>query len=448
MEENNIDILVEITEKYIDSPEVFHQALAYHHISATLGQFFSIWDVPCGRPNVWFVLSCIPGRGRRSTIMNYNSILTNSTLVPYYKKIRECDGKEARNIIFKSMIEDGTPQGVCDSIMEGIIAGANSFMLCSGEFGDILSKITTDKKNNTSGFDTLLSRLYYGEPYKQSLSQRTKGPKESRYIPDGLFFTMLASMQEPNQYLNSKMSRQGLLRRMRIIYVKKFKDWKSPFKNKYSTYKKDLSDFTARYIYPKMLEYHDMRDKLRKQLNDNRIFLNVMLDSYSRNKIEGMSEKYDKLVAEDPSDYNIYQQTRWEHIVKYATLNAIAESNWIVKESVTAGFIDVKQKHLDRALEFDKVIDEHTMEMMENIIITERMKEDENLLQKIERYVRKAGPDGIRRSDLLNKLPGTRAKELCEYIDTLLEQEKITQDHSEAVKVGRPGIIYKHTVHQ
>jgi len=442
MSDNLLNDIIDITTKYCDAPKVFHIALAYHVISVTLGQFFEMPDLKCGRPNVWFVLSCIPGRGRRSTIMNYNYKFLYSSFEEFYIQIKKFEKKNAGINVIKSIIEDGTSQGVCDSIIEGLDSGLKVFMLCSSEFGDILKRITSDK-HYTSGMDTLLSRLYYGEYYKESLSQRRKG-NASRFIPEGLYFSMFASMQEPQHYLTRKMSTQGLLRRMRIIYVKasdfSMDDWKPPIQDKFNNYKKEMNLLIKKKLVPRMIKYYTMLEKKRKTIDiygSNNPFLRVDIDSSTRIKISNMARKIDEDVINDPSDYNVYQQTRWEHVTKYAILNAISEDNWIAED-----YIYCEQRHFDESLNFDDIIDKHTMEMMDNIGLTERHIIDETMLERIDRKIRKAGPEGIKRSDLLNSLPGVKADELTGLIDTLRTQEKIEELQTDARRRGRIGTIY------
>jgi len=325
--------------------------------------------------------------------------------------------------------------------MEGLDLGVSNFELSSGEFGDILKKIT-DGHHYSSGMDTLLSKLYYGEYYKESLSQRNQG-KPSRFIPEGLYFTLFASMQEPQMYLNKKMSRQGLLRRMRIIYIKpndfSMNDWKSPFQSEYSMYKEDLLEFAKTRIVPKMIEYNQLYKKIRME-RQYEPFLRVDIDTSSRQHIETMARKFDEDLINDASDYNIYQQTRWEHITKYTILNAIAENSIIGNKLLLA-----KETHFKDAQKFDKEIDKHTMEMMEELGVTLRHEENETLIEKIIRKINGTGPDGIPRSKLLNSLPGVHAKELDEFITTLKQQNKICIVNGNQEGPGRPKVIYVST---
>ena len=101
---NLIDQLVEITEKYVDSPQVFHQAMAYHILSTTLGRFYRLVDVKISRPNTWFIISCIPGRGRRSTIINLSNAAVMEALKQFYIGTEKLDDGNAYERAWRSTI--------------------------------------------------------------------------------------------------------------------------------------------------------------------------------------------------------------------------------------------------------------------------------------------------------------------------------------------------------
>ncbi len=62
-----LDDYLNIISEFTDAPDIFLQSCAFHMISTTLGQFFEIYDSHIRRPNLWFILSSIPGRTRSST---------------------------------------------------------------------------------------------------------------------------------------------------------------------------------------------------------------------------------------------------------------------------------------------------------------------------------------------------------------------------------------------
>lgn len=78
MTENLIDKYHAIVSKYCDSPKEFITGSAYHIISALPGRFFSSRCIPGQpktgmKPNVWFIMSSIPGRTRRSALSKYDT---------------------------------------------------------------------------------------------------------------------------------------------------------------------------------------------------------------------------------------------------------------------------------------------------------------------------------------------------------------------------------------
>jgi hypothetical protein len=67
--EDLIDRFKNILIKYSDTPEEFAEAGGYSVISATAGRFFKSKYEFKGRPNTWIIISSIPGRMRRSTVL-------------------------------------------------------------------------------------------------------------------------------------------------------------------------------------------------------------------------------------------------------------------------------------------------------------------------------------------------------------------------------------------
>lgn len=412
MNDDLIQSIMKITEEYIDSPSVFHEALAYHLISSTLGRFCEMPDVKVTRPNVWFVISCIPGRGRRSSLINLSSTSYLEAWKLFYEKSKNIDTKEAQENSWRSIIEAGTTQGICDSIVEGCECRINGFNFCSGEFGGILKDITSSK-HYSSGVDTLLSRLYYGEYYKEDLSRRAN--KKSRFIPEGLYVTMFTAMQEPRHYLSHNASRQGLLRRMRIIYVKPsdflMERWKSPFHDNYKFCKKELKMLVGNLIVPKMIE---MNTKQNSELTP------MTIDDGVKVKINEIAWKTDKILIEEASDFNIYQQTRWEHLTKYTVLTALSNGRT---------HANINDYH--KALKFDALIDKHAKEMMDELETTFEVEKENKYCNRIERKIQKAGPNGISHSLLMNAFPNISLEDKKTYVSVLQEQDKIKAGYSE-----------------
>ena len=152
---NLIDRYVGITEKYTDAPEMFLRAGGYFLISTLLGSFFNLPDVKVGRLNVWFILSSIPGRMRRSSVMNYVTFVLKNTLKQFYIN-QGLTGDEAEQLYALSQIEDSSPEGLCDAIIEGVEHNLMSFCIMSSEFGIVLQRIQSGGKHYSSGVDILL----------------------------------------------------------------------------------------------------------------------------------------------------------------------------------------------------------------------------------------------------------------------------------------------------
>lgn len=450
---NLIKYIKDVTLENIDAPKIFHEMLAYHGISATLGMFFRPRTILLTRPNVFFVMSCIPGRGRRSTMMNMSGVLVNSALTQYYEKTLNCSISDAQDKVWKSRIERGTPQGICDKIIEGLTVKTNSFILCNGEFGETLRRMSIEK-DPTAGTGSLLCNLYYGESYTEDLSQR--GGKPSRLIPEGLYVTMFSSMQEPKYYLTKKSSRIGLLRRLGIGYVKEFSmdGWKPPIRSAIIDYKDRLKDISKNFIAPRMMKYHRLLETLHSDLRYSDWFLEVQFGENTRKKLEEIARKVDEELSTESgqSDYSIYQQTRWEYVAKISILNAIAKDQWVGEEKKGAelgGFIFVKDENMNEAIKFNEAMDKHTKDMMDEIGREEREHVQESLIQRIENLIRKAGPNGLQRAKLATSLPGLTAEQIREQINTLLKQEKIriVDILPESGMKGKETRYYIHTIY-
>ena len=293
---NLIQKYLNIIQKYSDAPVIFLEAGGYQIISTLLGRFFLLKDVKIPRPNTWFIICSIPGRMRRSSALDYANRIIFSGLTEYY--FRHDGDIEFADRLRKfrlSDIEEGSPEGIVDRIQEGIAEGINCYHMTSTEFGGVLQRISG--KGYEKGVDSLLSKLYYGESFNQSLSRRSGA--RSRYIPKGMYVTMYSAMQEPSLYLSESMSRQGLLRRIKLIWEKSedidMNNWKPPFEKNYNNIWEELKEFALNDILPFMLEYCT-KDKLRE----------IKFTPEVKERINEDSYKIDKALKNDPSDFNIY----------------------------------------------------------------------------------------------------------------------------------------------
>ena len=419
---NLVNEYVKIISEYTDTPSVYKIASGYHIISHLFGRYFEMKNVKCGKPNVWFLPASIPGRMRRSTIQKYDEITISKTLIEFYKK-SGLNKKDAYKKWAMSIIEDGSPQGLCDAIIGGIKEQKLwHYDICSGEFGDVLRKISS-KGGYSAGVDTLLSRLYYGERYIERLSQRNskKGVSSTRFIPPNVYVTMFSCIQEPKFYLNETMSRQGLLRRIKLIYVKNtdltMDNWSSPFKNDYDNYKNDLEQFAINELLPKMIKF----DKFFT-MNQFKP-LTVDLETSVRTTIEKIARRADKALILDDCDFNIHNQTTWEHLVKTTILEALANGDVHETKDFMACIGD--ENAYKRAKEFIDTVDKHTEGIMDELTTVEIKSKREKDLEKVLRNINRAGVDGISRKDLLNSLWGMTSDKLTPLLQTLDQAGRI-----------------------
>jgi len=447
-----IEQYVNLVSKYTDAPEIFVQASGYHIISNTLGPYFRIMSSKCDRPNLWFMLSSIPGRTRRSTIIGYDSTVLQNAWTKFFIETSEenISQKVAYQRYMTSVIETGSKQGICDKIVSGIDQGLNVFDVHSHEYGDVLRQMCQHTKTQTytSGVDTLLSRLYYGESFVEDLSRRR--PKEEggtidRIIPAGLYITMFAGMQEPKMYLTKDMNRQGLLRRILILHEKTedmtMGRWKPPLTPMYTEHSNDLKEFASDLV-KEMIRYKNALDSLKASFKpkwaDDIVLLYADLCDVVRNEINSRAKQQDENLIKDPSDFNIYQQTLWENTTKLTILEALASNAVVGKERTT--MVIASESHYQKAKEFMDRAQKNTEQMMEDLGVVESDIHVDMDSDRVLRYIKKAGQEGITTSYLLTRT-GYKAYQLQECIRTLLKRECIKVEDSRN-KTGRPGWIY------
>lgn len=404
----------------LDSPKVFIEASAYHIISSCLGRFFHCSVMPGGklgaRPNVWILLSSIPGRTRRSTLTEYCHYVYKNALKQFFVTRFKMDVEKASQRVFNTIIEEGTPEGIMDHISTTEL---DHYCIISTEFGSVLQRMGT--KDYELGVSTLYSKLYYGEQHSMMLSQRGKDAK-NRYLKSGLYVNMFCGMQEANEYITRTMSRQGLLRRLILIacYPEDIKRWHPPidtFREKMYGYLWEVADEVTK----KMNHIVDMMGKYAISSFD------IGFSPKAESVINKYAEKHDKrLTSKDGmTDANIYMQSFWEHLAKLSMLEAIVNDSYNKEEYPARCW--VKAEHVEKALDFLNRATYHNRE-----IISSLGREEEKLitsttpLERILAIIESAGPKGIKRSELYRKANLTKNK-LQLYIDTLITREQVKQ---------------------
>jgi len=429
-----IDEFVDIVTPYCDAPSGFIEAGGYYLISTLLGRYFRCTQMPQrGRPNIWFILSSIPGRMRRSTIQHYTDHVYQRVMMGYYEKLNIAPNfieeeentfteeekigvalKYRESLIYDSMLEEGTPEGIMDKIED---ADQDMFTIVSTEMGSVFQRMR--RRDYQTGVSTLLSKLYYGEGGSIALSRRG-GKKGGRTVPKGLYVTMFAGMQEPKWYLDNSMVRQGLLRRIIIIFVepKDLNRWLPPMKGERDEIYGKLDDYADKLI-DIMLNYHGIVAGYVPQMLD--LFFNPKV----MEKINARAKELDEALKEKTTNANIYRQSMWEHHAKLSMLRRIAENR--LEELSGLKQVTVDEDNLSVAAEFIDPIFEKT----EDIILSigdepQPIRTFEEPLERVWLIIAGGGKEGITRTDLYRE-SNMRADELDSLISTLIRSGRIVQ---------------------
>jgi hypothetical protein len=400
-----IDNFIEKIEAQTDAPKLFLRSAAYYLVSSTLGEYFNNELVPRGvkRPNIWIILSSLPGRMRRSTVQN---IVTNI--------YSEVIGELAPSTIW----EDGSPEGIIDAVEEGI----DFYTLQSTELGGVLAKC---KKNDSyaHGLFTLWSKLYYGESAVQHFSKKSNS-KSLRVLPSGLYVTMMAGLQEPKLYFDETMLRQGLLRRLIIAYIPKAEKWMEP-------------------INPNRLGFNlDEHIRILKEKREALIqkpSIPVTLDPDATKIINNYSRVNDEALDAFPDVVALYRQTYWEHLLKIATLHAIDETP--NREPIIITSKEV-QKAMNYIIEYSVNIEPEILKLGTE---GERAKSRETDFQKILRMIEQSKDDYgfITISDIIKKTNWT-ADETMKVLNSMIEGEMID---SHWIQYGKTKVHVAYVIH-
>ena len=359
---------VELVKTYTDSPDLFIRASAYYVLSATLGQYYINRAVPYGvqRPNLWMILSSLPGRMRRSTVQGL-AYLT-------YKRV-------IGSTAFDTILEDGSPEGLVDAISEDIQA----YTMHSTELGGVLARCKYAQYEQS--LFSVWSKLFYGEGGVQHFSKRSDKPSV-RILPEGLYVTMLAGLQEPDLYFTETMLRQGLMRRLIIAYVPKSLKWMDPIDETRAKFTPDAL----------VLILKDKREKLSK----NRWSVNVTLDSEAKKIINEYAKENDAQLDLLADPVALYRQTYWEQVLKMSVIHAIDTEPDKTTEFVPQ--LEVRKEHVEKAMSFVKEYATNIEpEIMKFGVEGERIKSKETDFQRILRLI-KSDPRGcISVSDVIRR---------------------------------------------
>ena len=442
--EDFITRFVNICSKYCDSPEVFIEAGGYHIVASLLGRYFkSKWLPKPGRPNLWFICSSIPGRMRRSSVYGfvefvYKKVLEKMTKERFLEENKQLpDDKKIKinkeliqSVIEDGIIEEGSPEGVMDHIDQTEL---ECYAIMSTEFGVVLLRMGGE--HYESGVGTLFSKLAYGEGGSMFLSRRG-GAKGKRKIPPGLYVTMFCGMQEPKWYLSKKMIRQGLLRRILIIYVPKSMRYKPPI-----VIGREQVWFELKQLFEDLVVKVKIIEEKLGETGQELIRVRFKPSVYE--EINKFDESFATKVDENPTDVNLYKQSFWEHLTKLTMCKAIADDNCKLHydEGLSEYYILVKENHLQAAKKFFNKATGNCDECIQELgAKSETVRTKEDPLEMVYGHIERSMPTGILYSKLLTKTK-LLTSELGQYLLTLGAQHRIIEVKEETK--GRPRRVLK-----
>lgn len=422
-----IDDYTHIVEDQTDAPEHFIRASGYHLVSNLLGRFYVItqgrWSNEL-RPNLWFLISSIPSRYRRSTIQRKHNKIYRNCVKDYLMEVNysnsEEAGDKAEEDAWTSVIESGSDEGITQKICDSDL---DNFAILSHEFGGVLNKMKN--KTYASNLDTLFSKLYYGQGGKLDYIH------SDRYLPNNQYVTMFAGMQEPERYMNENVVRQGLLRRILLSYIEPKeehqKNWKEPFIpfEEVEREKTPELDKLGEKITEKMIETNKFTRtntavrKKKKHFDFPTPMIEIQMRPRVIKKLNKFSEKLEFQVLKEANNTNIYKQTLWEIMAKMTVVKGISRVGFHRSDNLVINQKDYKNsKKL-----FDKLTGEIDEILPRLGMSRQNMTSQEKAHQRIMDIVKKEGGH-VSSSTLLQSIKGNKS-ELVAPLETLIARDDL-----------------------
>lgn len=426
---NLLEKIYKVVVELTDAPDTYIVAMAYHVISSTLGKYLVCPLYPKSpdnpmRPNLWVMISGIPGIMRKSTIINFDQYLIKTSWKEYYRQANPRLSEETINEIINAMfIEYGSPEGIADHIAR-YQNDLDIFILTSHEFGGIIKQL--NNREYMLGLSSMLSKLWEGE------ETIWRGAKKDRFIRKGLYVTAIWGMQKPWLYLDNIVFQQGLMRRVLLIYARPEdkKRWIPPLSLKRSVLVNQLEDVSAE-IGNKMYEISKYQP--------------VMVD-FTREALEKINNKAreteQNIIKEGETNWAIYIQNYWNYLLRLSILHAVARKN--PQPSGEIGWIiEVEELDVDKADAFLRLTIDRAKEaiaLSSTPIVNKPLVTEEGTLSVIYSIITSYGKEGISTSELLRKLRMLK-DDLKKYIINLMEEGKIIATRRK-VRRGRPPIKF------
>jgi hypothetical protein len=299
---------------------------------------------------------------------------------------------------YRTIMEDGSPEGLIDAIKPDV----DAYTIQSTELGGVLSR--GKRPNSYSlGLFQMWSKLYYGEGGVQHLSAR--GNRDSvRILRPNLYVTMLAGLQTPELYFTEQMIQQGLMRRLFVVFVERAERYLPP-----------INQMRAQLSTEDSLELLKDRREALQHLHT----ISVAYHPEAAAMINSVSQETSDLLDADCSKYNLYAQSKWEHLSKFATLEAINE------EMLSDEVLVIQKRHVKAV---KKYVDEVYMRIKPSIdnigLARTSAPSRESDIDKILRIIRESGRGYIKRSELYGRLRWSR-RDVEQILSTMIEAELI-----------------------
>jgi len=409
--DNLIDEFIKTEEKYVDATNLFIKGSAYWTIASTLGVFSEYLEAPIGarRPNIYVILTSPPA-GKRSTLMSHATKIHKNAWKDFVGgEIMEEDMHEYLN---SKYFEEFSIEGIIDNINE--TRGLNKYLdynLLSSEFGAYVSR--TQKSSYLMSSLSFLSKLYYGEPYTQSLSMRGK-KSGRRYLPENIYFNLFAGTQKMSEYFDARHIRQGFMRRCIIISVEnsdynRYLDYLS-----YSRLSLDdaLNKFGEKLANRmKYLRGDDLVDSSEKTL--------IKFDESVMKKINKIDKEIQEMVRRDED--KSYFISQGEILTKLCALTALADLN-NEKDSIES--IHVTKNHMDYVMPFFSEVIRRTKTVIDEIMLPEDKEKIDPFNRRKARIIRAIIKRDNWNCNITETLGSTWKKEF-DILHTLLDEGQI-----------------------
>ena len=440
----------EILIKHSDTPEEFAEAGGYATVSATVGRFFNSRYEFKGRPNTWICLSSIPGRRRRSTVLEAVDFVINKVNETLFyteaEKRFSIQLKEAEKvkkdkkmktveqilekIVDDCIIEDGSAEGIADQIQGSKL---DVYHISNEEFGCTLQE-AYGKDSYKSGVKVLLSKLYDGNSVKVSLSQRG-GKAGIRRIRKGLYVTLFCGMQEIHLYITEFAIRQGVQRRIFMVYVQVNHRYKDLIGKSRAEYWWDLTNYAMK-VASFAQKCKELAEE-NKKFNSDISFIDVQWDVGVDTEINKVDEEVNRAVdVLKPTLRDMAKLSHGVHLAKFCMIREIAKMNIVNfdTEEKPLHTVIIKKDSFEKAMDFMNRVGksaDKSYDTIEEEASTKKYQTTDTSVarDRILNFIGEHMPEGVSQSQITLKFKNSMtADEITKLTTDLIQFGEITSD--------------------